>query len=119
MSERRARRLVRERSGNWCETCDRRPAVDWHHRQNRSQGGGWTAANGLHLCRPCHAFITEHPDAARRHGWTVPRASDPTRERVLLARHGWSLLSLAGDITPIDRPVRDDPWIGQPSPEEP
>lgn len=113
-SERRGKKIVRERSGGWCEGCDRRPAVDWHHRQNRSQGGGWNPSNGMHLCRPCHRFVNHYPERARNDlGWSIRRAADPTRERVWLARHGWCLLSDAGDITPLDRPVWD-PWIGQP-----
>ena len=99
-----------------CEGCDRRYATDWHHRQNRSQGGGWRASNGMHLCRWCHGWVGDNPVSARERGWSIRRAADPTRERVWLARHGWCLLSDAGDVTPLDRPVWD-PWIGQPPDE--
>lgn len=104
-----ARKIVRRRSEGWCEACDRRAATDWHHRQNRSQGGDWRPSNGMHLCRPCHRDITDpRDDTPRRNGWTIPRASDPSKERVWHARHGWCLLSDAGDITLLDRPV----WAG-------
>lgn len=111
--ERRARRIVARRSGGICEACDRRPAVDWHHRCGRAQGGRWCPSNGLHLCRQCHEWVTTHPTAAREYGWSVRRAAEPSRERVWLPRHGWALLSTAGDVTRLDRPIWD-PYIGQP-----
>lgn len=104
--ERRARRVVERRSGGWCETCDAAPATDWHHRKNRSQGGRWTAGNGLHVCRGCHHYITTHPAIARDHGWSVSATAEPSAARVWLRRHGgWCLLSDAGDVTPLDVPV--------------
>lgn len=109
MSQVRARRLVEARSEGWCEACDRRAATDWHHRKNRSQGGKWAASNGLHVCRPCHeAITTDYDGTARRNGWTVSPTAVPSRERVWHARHGWCLLSDAGDITLLDTPV----WSG-------
>jgi hypothetical protein len=104
VNERRARRIVYARSGGWCEVCGGRGATQWHHRKNRSQGGKWTAANGLHLCAPCHTHITHHPIAARDNGWSVLSGHDPAASRVRLAhRPGWCLLSDAGDVTETDR----------------
>lgn len=109
--ERRARRIVGRRSGGWCEVCDRAGATEWHHRKNRSQGGRWCPANGLHVCSECHRYITTHPEAARQQGWAVPRESDPATAPVWLGRHGWARLSTAGDITPTDLRRRASwPW---------
>lgn len=53
-----ARALVSARSGV-CECCGTARATDWHHRKNRSQGGIWSASNGLGLCRECHMDVTD------------------------------------------------------------
>lgn len=76
-AEMAARRLVTERSRGVCEICQVRPATDWHHRKNRSQGGEWAASNGLHLCSSDHRWVTEHPAAAVAHGWSVRSWMDP------------------------------------------
>lgn len=81
--EREGRRLVAERSEGLCEICACAAAREWHHRQNRSQGGMWAAGNGMHLCRWDHAFITEHPAVAYRNGWSVRSGQDPTVVPVL------------------------------------
>ena len=111
VGERVARRIVYRRSGGWCEGCDKRPATDWHHRLNRSQGGLWQASNGLHLCPACHWWVTHHPIAAHdRFGWHCEPHEVPARARVWLARRGWCLLSDPGDVTPVD----DDPALLHP-----
>lgn len=94
-----ARRLVRARSGGVCEVCARQPATDWHHRLNRSQGGTWSASNGLDLDRQCHRFVTEHPAAARDRGWALRAGQDPATEPVHLAWTGLVRLDDAGGIT--------------------
>ena len=92
MSEWEARRLVEERAQGWCEVrlpevCQGR-ATNWHHRQNRSQGGRWLASNGIALCGSgttgCHGWITEHPSAARENGWAVGASDLPALVPVLL-----------------------------------
>jgi hypothetical protein len=100
-TEARGRRIVYARSGGWCEACDRRAGAEWHHRINRSQGGTWSPANGLHLCAPCHYDVTfGRPRNAREQGWTVLPGRDPAQERVWMAARGaWCLLSAAGDVT--------------------
>lgn len=92
--EREARRIVTERSGGVCEMCQVRPATDWHHRKNRSQGGSWSASNGLHLCSPDHRWVTEHPAAAVAHGWSVRSWMDPAEVPVTVT------LRPGNDITP-------------------
>lgn len=125
--ERAAKRLVRARSGGWCETripgvCLGR-AANFHHRQNRSQGGQWTAPNGLDLCGSgttgCHGAVTntngrrvEYED----NGWIVPHGLDPATVPVLIHNattgHDWVLLDYQGDLTfaPFPAPPPGDPF---------
>jgi len=81
LRERVAREAVAQRSGGVCEVGGEarcaRPATEWHHRRNRSQGGQWVAANGLHLCRDHHAWIGDHPQRAYALGWLVPNGVTP------------------------------------------
>jgi hypothetical protein len=91
-----ARRTVAARSGGVCERCDAARAAHWHHRQNRSQGGRWEPANGLHLCARCHHYVTVNPAASEAPGWTVPRGLDPAAVAVRLALHGLVLLTPDG-----------------------
>jgi hypothetical protein len=45
-------------------------ATDWHERLSRARGGSVTSLeNAVGLCRPCHAYITEHPAWALDAGW--------------------------------------------------
>lgn len=79
--KRRAKRFIphaclkalKERSGGRCErkywfgTLDvqcQRKAVDPHHILARSQGGGHSLDNLLHLCRRCHDFCKQFPKLA-------------------------------------------------------
>lgn len=102
MSEARARRLVAERSGGVCERCGRARAGEWHHRVNRSQGGRWTASNGLHLCGTCHGWVTAHPEAAAAPGcgWALRSWQDPLAVPVRLHLWGLVLLDDCGCFTP-------------------
>lgn len=101
--ERNARRVVYARSEGACEICGE-PASEWHHRKNRSQGGTWTASNGLHLCSRCHRYVTEHPAVSYPCGWAVRRAGKPADMPVLTRRHGWVLLNDEGGWTATDAP---------------
>lgn len=98
-TEKEARRLVRERSGGLCEVCGVRPATNYQHRKNRSQGGQWSAVNGLDVCGSgttgCHGRIHHSPAAAYEAGWSVKSWEDPavvpvrtTRGLVLLDDEG-------------------------------
>jgi len=46
-------------------------AGDVHHVRNRSQGGKDDPDNLVSLCRPCHAYLTEHPRVSAQLGWTI------------------------------------------------
>lgn len=50
----------------------------------------------------CHGDVTARPAWARDHGWSVPSWGDPATTPVLLAAHGWVLLSDDGSITPAE-----------------
>ena len=99
MNEKKARVIVRERSGGLCEIDQCGPATDWHHRKNRSQGGRWTPANGLHLAAPCHRRVTEHPLEACGNGWSVLSWQDPATVPVRLW-HGTYYLTDTGGLEP-------------------
>jgi len=100
--------LVRERSGGHCEVrlyavCQGQ-ATNWQHRKNRSQHGGWSASNGIHVCGSgttgCHGCITENPAASAERGWTVWSWQEPAETAALLHTvhygHAYVLLDDAG-----------------------
>lgn len=81
------RMLVSARSGGWCEACrligkegHTRPASDLHEILTRARGGSIVdPKNLLHVCRPCHDWITDHPREAAELGlvrwsWEGPPA---------------------------------------------
>lgn len=108
-SQHQARRLVRERSGGRCEIALRGVCLgrvhSFHHRVNRSQGGGWSASNGLDLCGTgttgCHGHVTEHPMDAKRNGWAVPGWATPAGVP-LLYRGEWVLLDDDGGSVAVE-----------------
>ncbi|WP_051898626.1 HNH endonuclease [Sciscionella sediminilitoris] len=104
MNETRARQIVKDRAGLWCERCGYVQAAEWHHRKNRSQGGHWAPANGMWLCSPCHRYVTEHPDEAVRFGWACRSWMNPAAVPVLTAWHGWVLLDDLGHYVPVLEP---------------
>lgn len=65
------RAAVTGRSGGICEWCRQDQATDMHHRINRSQGGWWSPANIVHLCRFDHATVTNIPTWAKIVGLSV------------------------------------------------
>lgn len=101
--ERWARKLLAARSGGLCEVCRREPAVDAHHRRNRSQRGQWDISNLLHLCRREHQHIGTHPAVSYERGWSVRSTDDPASVPVFLAGHGWVYLTADGGRTPVER----------------
>lgn len=72
------RRLVEELISEHpvCEArlvCDGHPSVDVHEILSRGRGGSiLDRRNCLCLCRPCHSWITEHPEIAQRTGFAMP-----------------------------------------------
>lgn len=104
--ERRARRLLAERSGGVCECCDMRRATDASHRKRRTQGGPWCPANLLHACRSCHLLIDDPTQPTPRYcGWHLDRNQDPLTVPVFLpARDRWVLLDADGGVTPCGPP---------------
>jgi hypothetical protein len=89
------------RSGGHCELCGLARATNWHHRKNRSQGGGHNLANAMHLCGSgttgCHGMVTESPARAYDRGWSVRSGFSP--DAVPLVFQGsWALLSDDGGV---------------------
>lgn len=93
--EKHAREVVYERSSGRCEVCGQARASEWQHRKNRSQGGRWEAANGLHVCRLCHAYIHANPNEATDEGWTV-RSWDSPHTRPCRTWHGYAVFDNQG-----------------------
>jgi hypothetical protein len=102
-AENKGREDVYARSQGWCElqirVCTGR-GEEWQHRKNRSQGGTWDPANGLHVCSACHRYIHQHPTEAAEKGWTVKESGDPRTTpvwirgvRVLINAVGGSVLA--------------------------
>ena len=87
-SEDAGRLIVYTRSQRMCEVC-RRPASEWHHRVNRSQGGSWSPANGLDLCRWCHQWVTERRTHALALGLALPAGSNPAAHPAWLHPTMW------------------------------
>lgn len=95
--ERRARRLVKARSGGTCELwmCGGAPATDWSHRMRRSQLGPWCPTNGLASCRFCHSIITHDEKVGLPKGWCLKSYQDPATNPVY-RRGEWVLLDDEG-----------------------
>lgn len=66
-----------------------------HHRKLRSQGGGHTVSNLVHICAACHRWVHGHPAAAYRCGWLVHGWDDP-EETPMLRRSDSVMLSKDG-----------------------
>lgn len=106
--ESRARRLVRKRSGKRCEIrLDERCAwwaTEFSHRIRRSQGGPWTASNGLDSCHWCHLVITNtngRRTEYRAKGWVLDSTDNPLDESALTI-HGLVLLDNEGGFAPAE-----------------
>ena len=90
-----------ERSGGSCELCAMARATNWHHRVNRSQGGGHSLSNALHLCGSgttgCHGMVTYFPTRAYDRGWSVRRLFDPADVPVVY-QGDWAILNDDGTV---------------------
>jgi len=95
---------LRDRSAGMCEICGIAPATNWHHRKNRSQGGGNELSNAMHLCGSgttgCHGRVTENPAEAYHFGWSVRSGQDPA---VVPCWIGWRWVFLRDDGTVEER----------------
>ncbi|ALA06582.1 HNH endonuclease [Mycobacterium phage Lumos] len=96
------RRVLKDRSGGFCERCTRWGHLTLHHRKKRSQGGLWTPDNCVLLCghgtTGCHGWIEHHPDRAEAQGWHVRPWQEPSEVPVLWRGNEWSLLTPEGTI---------------------
>lgn len=110
--EKRARITLWARSDGLCERCGLLPAIHWHHRLNRSQGGTWHPSNGLHLCLGCHKMMDGSEPVLFERGWRIksydkrPYSEIP----VLHWNWGWITLDDLGDYHLTERPevIPDD-----------
>ncbi|QFU87845.1 HNH endonuclease [Amycolatopsis sp. YIM 10] len=100
------RATIWTRSAGICEKCGRAAATEVHHRCGRKMGGTvrrWInlPANLLHLCSPCHEFVTNTRGQRafiETMGWLVREGIRlPSEIPVLLAR-GLVLLRDDGDV---------------------
>lgn len=102
--EKRARALVRERSGGFCEmrlTGCLGQATDFSHRIGRGQCGPWTASNGLDACRACHAWCHSRRTEAEGLGLILRSDRDPTVEPVAYQNAGFVRLDDDGGLWPV------------------
>jgi hypothetical protein len=105
--ERRARLIVRERSGGLCEADRQHRATDYAHRVAEGQGGPWCPSNALHLCRAHHGWAHTNVTAARELGWILRSTDDPLAEPALIWLHGAparALLHPDGSISTLPDP---------------
>lgn len=68
------------------------PSQDIHELINRSQGGGiLDEDNVLAVCRPCHTWITVHPEKAQDLGLHLPSwATEEMFEEARTLREMWA-----------------------------
>ena len=53
-----------------CQKCFSARSQDVHEVKSRARGGSITDIKNLRcLCRPCHNWITSHPEEAHAQGW--------------------------------------------------
>ena len=55
-----------------CQRCGINPSVDVHEIVSRARGGSILDRSNLAcLCRSCHIWLTDHPAAAEREGFSA------------------------------------------------
>lgn len=99
--ERKARAVVWERASARCERCGLADATDWSHRRAKSQGGEWSAVNGLAMCRPCHSACHLSPAISYQQGWHVRSTQNPSVVPVWVAGQGLVYLTTDGGYRPV------------------
>lgn len=100
---RQVRLEVVERDGCRCVFCGE-TGHEVHHRAARGAGGGRPTnthkrSRLVLLCRDCHRWVTENPDAAAVFGLVVKRAADCPATPVKRFDE-WVLLDDDGGVTP-------------------
>jgi len=93
-SEKYGKDTVHARSDGVCERCGLVRAEEWHHRLNRSQGGTWDPANGLHLCRSCHRVVTGSGQDLFDNGWRIRRDDPRPASKIPVLHHAWGFILL-------------------------
>jgi hypothetical protein len=107
------RKTLGERSEELCEAmlpCCWSAATDPHHRVVRGRGGRHGEARErsdqlsdlLHLCRPCHGWVHDHPARSREMGLLLRSRQIPAYEPVLY-RGELSYLDDAGSVHSFDK----------------
>lgn len=96
------------RSRGDCEMCGQLRGRDPHHRNGRRAGGTKNPdinnlSNLLHLCRPCHDWVTGNPTEARKGGWALKSHEDPLEVSVQL-HYGRHKLTDDGGAIPVPDP---------------
>jgi len=90
-----------------CEICGTPYANNAHHRRGQGQGGPNTLSNLMLLCGSgttgCHGYVTSHPAAAVRNGWTIQGTEEePWQVAVWYRRQGKFNLYDDGSLVPSD-----------------
>lgn len=105
--------IIIPRSGGLCELDLCGPAVWFHHRRPRGNGGTsleWVdrAANCLALSDACHRWVEGRtPGSSRTRskilGWLVSMNADvPAQDVPVLYRGRWVFLTDTGEVSPVD-----------------
>lgn len=54
-----------------CQVCNEREATQIHHKAGRRHSLLCEVEFFLAICFECHAYIHNHPEAARKEGWLL------------------------------------------------
>lgn len=77
------KRVVRDRDRSKCQKCFQAGSrLDVHHRKPKQMGGSdslteFGLANLISLCRDCHSWVHQHPEAATMMGLLLRQGDDP------------------------------------------
>ena len=79
--------MVKARADGACEALVHHvctgQAEQLHHRQMRSQGGGHTVENLIHVCHGCHLYFHRNPQVSYDAGHLVKSHGDPAIKPVM------------------------------------
>jgi hypothetical protein len=100
--------IVKERAGDYCETCGKaaQPSMALHHRQLRSRGGKDVASNIIRIHHGCHNLKTNsihlNPSISEAKGWICPSWKDPTEHPFVRPDGSIVLLNNDGGFTVLE-----------------